>query len=229
MWAIVPYKEPPFGKSRLSDRLTPSQRNVLASTMLENVVDALLQAEHVRGILLVSDSTNLAEFMLKENIVILETQTTNLRDAVTHAGRFATKQLRCPTTFIVPADLPLISPNDIDFAISQHEKVTIIPDARLKGTNGIIATPPNGFDYVFNGQSYRQHQHNAQVAGLNPKSLQIESFSYDVDTFDDLLMIVQLQPESRTAAVYHSFTTELSSLAESNEFRSGQDSFENVL
>lgn len=216
MWAIVPYKEPPFGKSRLSNRLTPSQRTVLASTMLESVVDSLLQAEGVRGILLVSNSTNLAEFALKENIIILETQTTNLRDAVTQAGRFATKQLRCPTTFIVPADLPLISPNDIDFAISQHERVTIIPDARLKGTNGIIATPPNGFEYVFNGQSYHEHQHNAHVAGLNPKSLQIESFSYDVDTFDDLMMVIQLRPKSQTAAVYQRLTTSDSSLPASN-------------
>lgn len=212
MWAIVPYKEPPFGKTRLSNRLTPSHRTVLASTMLENVVDALVQAEQIRGILLVSESSNLTEFSLKENVIILETQTTNLRDAVTRASRFAYKQLSCSTTFIVPADLPLISPKDVDFAITQHERVTIIPDARFKGTNGIIATPPNAFDYVFNGQSYRQHQHNAQVAGLNPKSLQIEAFSYDVDTFDDLMMIVQLRPESRTAAVYRSLTTSDSSL-----------------
>lgn len=180
--------------------------------MLEIVVDALFQAEHVSGILLVSDSTNLAEFTLKEKVIILETQTTNLRDAVTQAGRFASKQLRCPTTFVVPADLPLISPKDIDFAISQHERVTIIPDVRLKGTNGIIATPPNGFEYVFNGRSYHQHHQNAQVAGLNPKSLQIESFSYDVDTFDDLMMVIQLQPKSRTATVYQSLTTKDSSL-----------------
>ena len=216
MWAIVPYKEPPFGKSRLSNRLTPAQRTVLASTMLENVVDALLRSHNVQGILLVSESTNLAEFTSKENVIILETQTTSLKDAVTQAGRFATKQLRSTTTFIVPADLPLISPNDIDFAISQHEKVTIIPDARLKGTNGIIATPPNGFEYVFNGRSYHEHQQNAHVAGLNPQSLQIESFSYDVDTFDDLMMVIQLQPKSQTAAVYQRLTTSDSSLPACN-------------
>ena len=212
MWAIVPYKEPPFGKSRLSNRLTPAQRTVLASTMLENVVDALLLSDNVQGILLVSESTNLAEFTLKESVIVLETQTTNLREAVTQASQFACKQLKCPTTFIVPADLPLISSKDIDFAIAQHERVTIIPDARLKGTNGIIATPPNAFDYVFNGQSYLQHQHNAQVAGFNPKSLQIETFSHDVDTFDDLMTIVQLHPESRTATVYRSLTRSDSSL-----------------
>lgn len=184
--------------------------------MLENVVDALSQAEHVRGILLVSESTNLVKFVSKENVIILETQTTNLRDAVTKASQFACKQLKCPTTFIVPADLPLISSKDIDFAITQHERVTIIPDARLKGTNGIIATPPNAFEYVFNGQSYHQHRHNAQVAGLNPNSLQIEAFSYDVDTFDDLMMIIQLRPESRTAAVYRSLTTNDSSLPACN-------------
>ena len=216
MWAIVPYKEPPFGKSRLSNRLSPSHRSVLASTMLANVVDALLQAEHVRGILLVTESTNLTEFTLRKNVIILETQTTNLREAITQASQFARKQLRCPATFIVPADLPLISSDDIDFAITQHEQVTIIPDVHLKGTNGIIASPPNAFDYVFDGKSYHQHQLNAQVAGLDPKSLSIEAFSYDVDTFDDLMKIVQLRPESRTAEVYRSFTAIDSSLTACN-------------
>ena len=216
MWAIVPYKEPPFGKSRLSSRLTPAQRTVLATTMLEIVVEALSRAELVQGILLVSDSMNLVELTLKENIIILETETTNLRDAVTQASRFASKQLSCPTTFIVPADLPLITPEHIDFAITQHERVTIIPDARLQGTNGIIATPPNAFEYVFNGQSFQDHQYNARVAGLHPKSLQIETFSYDVDTFDDLMLVIQMSPDSRTAAVYRNLTTQDSSLPASN-------------
>ena len=212
MWAIVPYKEPPFGKSRLSNRLTPIQRTTLASSMLDNVVDALLNAEHITGILIVSDSTHLEKFTLKENTLVLATQTNNLKDAVTQAGLFASNQLQCATTFIVPADLPLISARDIDYAATQHEQITIIPDARFRGTNGIITTPPNAFEYVFNGHSYYDHQHNAQLAGTQPKSLRIETFSYDVDTFEDLAMVVQLRPESQTAMLYRSFTAHDSSL-----------------
>ena len=212
MWAIVPYKEPPFGKSRLSNRLTPTQRTVLASSMLEIVVEALLNAEHITGILIVSDSTRLEKFTLKENTIVLATQTNNLKEAVTQAGLFATNQLQCTTIFIVPADLPLVSAKDIDYAVAQHEQITIIPDSRLRGTNGIIATPPNAFEYVFNGHSFYDHQHNAQLAGIQPKSLRIETFSYDVDTFEDLMTVVQLRPESHTAALYRSFMARDSSL-----------------
>lgn len=214
VWAIVPYKEPPFGKSRLSNRLTAAQRTTLASTMLEEVVDALSNSTQISGILLVSDSIHLDEFSHRKNVIVLETQTDNLRDAVTQAALFATNQLNCSTSFIVPADLPLISTEDIDCAIKQHEQVTLIPDVRFKGTNGVIATPPNAFEYVFNGQSFNDHQQNARSAGLRPKSLQIESFAHDVDTFDDLMMVVQLRPESRTSVVYRSLSTSDSSLLE---------------
>lgn len=214
MWAIVPYKEPPFGKSRLSNRLTAAQRTILASTMLEEVVDALSNSPRISGILLVSDSTHLDEFSHRKNVVVLETQTDNLRDAVTQAALFATNQLNCSTTFIVPADLPLISAEDIDYAIQQHEQVTLIPDLRLKGTNGVIATPPDAFEYVFNGQSFHDHRQNARAAGIQPKSILIESFSHDVDTFDDLMMVIRLRPKSRTSAVYHRLSTSDSSLPE---------------
>lgn len=211
MWAIVPYKEPPFGKSRLSNRLSPAQRSILATTMLEEVIEALSNAKQIEGILLVSDSPRLVNSSINWNTIVLETQTNNLKDAVTEAGNFATNRLNCSTTFIVPADLPLISAEDIDYAISQHDQITLIPDVRLKGTNGVIATPPNAFEYVFNGQSFHEHQQNAQAAGLQPKSLQIETFSHDVDTFDDLMKVVQLRPASRTSVVYQSFLTRDSS------------------
>ena len=184
--------------------------------MLEVVVDALLQAEKIAGILLVSDSTRLDEFTSKENTIVLATQTSNLKDAVTKASVFATDRLNCSTTFIVPADLPLISGKDIDYAVTQHQQLTILPDARLTGTNGIIATPPNALEYVFNGRSFHAHQNNARASGLQPKSLQIEAFSYDVDTFEDLLKVIQLQPESRTAAVFRSFAMRDSTLPSSN-------------
>ena len=205
MWAIVPYKEPPSGKSRLSDRLTLKQRELLASTMLEVVVDACLRAKLVSGILLVSDSPQLAKFTSETNTIVLETQTSNLKDAITQACCFASDQLNCSTTFVVPADLPLISAQDIDYAVTRHTQITLIPDRRLKGTNGVISTPPNAFEYVFNGQSFQAHQQNARATGLETRVLQIETFSCDVDTFEDLMKVLHVQPDSSIAKVYSSF------------------------
>lgn len=203
IWALVPFKEPPLGKSRLSDRLTSEQREVLAATMLDVVVTALLQSKTIHGLLIVSESTQLEHYISgQKNTMVLATQTRNLTDAVTQASTFATRELNCSTTFIVPADLPLITAEDIDFAMYQHQQITLIPDATFKGTNGIIATPPNVFSYVFNGQSFRKHQELAQATGLNAKSLQLENFSLDVDRFEDLMQVIQKRPNSRTATVY---------------------------
>ena len=205
MWAIVPYKEPPCGKSRLSNRLTLDQRIALATTMLEAVVSALSQAESITGTLLVSNSTNLDKFTKERNTIVLATQANNLKDAVTQASVFATNRLSCRATFIVPADLPLISTEDVDNVVVQHEEVTILPDARLMGTNGIVSTPPNVLQYVFNGQSFHDHQKNARDAGIHPKTVQLDAFSYDVDTFEDLLRVIERKPNSTTATLYRSF------------------------
>ena len=53
---------------------------------------------------------------------------------------------------IVPADLPLITPQEIDEIIEKHEtttspKVSLIPDNEKKGTNCLICSPPNIIDY----------------------------------------------------------------------------------
>ena len=51
VWACVPVKEFTGAKSRLSRLLRPDQREVLAATMLEDVLAALAGATRLAGIL----------------------------------------------------------------------------------------------------------------------------------------------------------------------------------
>jgi 2-phospho-L-lactate guanylyltransferase len=63
IWAIVPVKEFEGAKQRLSSCLSPEERRVLATTMLEDVLDAVSAVRELAGVLVVtvdSAATSLA-------------------------------------------------------------------------------------------------------------------------------------------------------------------------
>jgi len=51
VWACVPVKEFTGAKQRLSSLLSPQQREILAETMLEDVLEALSGAARLAGIM----------------------------------------------------------------------------------------------------------------------------------------------------------------------------------
>ena len=121
--------------------------------------------------------------------------------AVTEAAKYAMSAYLAKTTFVVPADIPLIQSSDVDFAAECHSQVTIIPDNREIGTNGLICTPPDAIEYVFDGKSFKPHKQAASARGITPKSLSIVSMGHDIDTIYDLKKVLELGPTSQTAEV----------------------------
>ena len=54
IWAVVPVKELEGAKQRLSSVLSPEERRVLATTMLEDVLDAVSAVHELAGVLVVT-------------------------------------------------------------------------------------------------------------------------------------------------------------------------------
>ena len=54
IWAVVPVKEFEGAKQRLSSALSPEERRVLATTMLEDVLDAVSAVRELAGVLVVT-------------------------------------------------------------------------------------------------------------------------------------------------------------------------------
>ena len=69
--------------------------------------------------------------------------------------------------------------------------MTIIPDRNDIGTNGLLSTPPNAFQYLFDGKSFKPHQAEAIRAGYQPQVLRLSGFSLDIDTIDELLELAR--------------------------------------
>ena len=201
VWAIVPFKGAQNAKRRLSPKLPAESRAKLAVAMLEDVLQALTDANSIDGILLVSRSNEAREIAEKWDVTLYRDRAHTLVDALTEAGEKLKRDLHATTTIIVPGDVPLISGADVDHVLHYHANVTIVPDAHKIGTNALVCTPPNAFPLVFDGRSYLPHLEAASHAGLQIRPVQSSAFSVDVDTTDDLLLVKQRAFNSHTSAL----------------------------
>ena len=205
MWAIVPYKGEPSGKSRLAEHLAEDQRKVLSQAMLHDVLGALLGATSLAGVIVSSPTTEAMNDIQSDGVEKFRDQGSTLAEALTQAAKYAMRQFEAKSTFIVPADIPLIQSGDIDYAISCHRQVTIIPDDQEIGTNGLICTPPDAIEYVFDGKSFRPHKEAARNKGIEPRSLRVPSMSHDIDTIYDLRKVLELGSTSQTSEVIRNY------------------------
>lgn len=210
MWAIVPYKGVPSGKSRLAEHLDVEQRRELSQAMLHDVLGALTSAASLSGVIVSSPSVDALNDVRTAGVKKFRDHGSTLAQAVTEAAKYAMNVYLAKTTFVVPADIPLIQSCDVDFAAECHSQVTIIPDNREIGTNGLICTPPDAIEYVFDGKSFKPHKQAASARGITPKSLSIVSMGHDIDTIYDLKKVLELGPTSQTAEVIrnHGLLTE---------------------
>ena len=201
MWAIVPYKGVPSGKSRLAEHLGEDQRKKLSQSMLHDVLEALTSATSLTGVIVSSPSVDAMKDVRTPGVEKFHDHGSTLAEAVTEATKYAMRVFSAESTFIVPADIPLIQSNDVDFAVGNHSEVTIIPDDHEIGTNGLICTPPDAIEYVFDGKSFEPHKRSAAKKDITPKALHLESMGHDIDTIYDLKKVLEFGPMSRTAEV----------------------------
>lgn len=199
MWAIVPYKGPLRGKQRLGHHLSCNQRASLIQAMLHDVLAALSAAEKIQEILLVSPTYDDLIHRFDRKVHWFQDRTNNLRDALSVATCFVRDEFKGDSVFIVPADLPIIASDDLNQAIDGHQNITLIPDSRRIGTNGLICSPPTLIEYVFDGCSFEPHLQIARATGFQPRIVHNRAFSHDVDYFSDLMAVTQLAPCSITS------------------------------
>ena len=198
MWAIVPFKGAPSAKSRLATHLDYDQRVLLAEAMLSDVLDALSAAKSLDGILVTSPTKQRFDWISIHAVELFEDKSPNLATALAQAIRHVTIEFRSNSIFVIPADIPLIKWSDVDFVVSQHRNVTIVPDSKRVGTNGLVCTPPDAINLVFDGESFVPHMEAARRVGWKPLELHIESFAHDIDRFEELELVSKVAPGSQT-------------------------------
>jgi 2-phospho-L-lactate guanylyltransferase len=105
---------------------------------------------------------------------------------------------------LVPGDAPLLVADELDAALdtaaADGTAVVIMPDRHHEGTNGLLMTPPDAIEPSFGPGSLARHIAAAEAAGVTHRVERVPSLVFDVDTSDDLAVVVAAIEERRTVA-----------------------------
>ena len=196
LWAIVPVKPLRRGKSRLAGTLSEDERAELNQTLLTHTIETLSHLKEVEQVLVVSRDPHAltiarnhgARTVLEDGQPHLNTA---LRRATVVAQVYATRGV-----LVLPADLPLISPNDILELINRAVDppvVVIAPDRHEKGTNALLISPSGLIEYDFGENSFQRHCERVKKAGARLEIVNLPSLGLDLDLPEDLELIREMQ------------------------------------
>lgn len=195
IWAIIPVKPLNRAKSRLSQVLSPDERQQLAESMLRHVLETVREVPQVMGTLVISrDGKALAIAREYGARTVVESGAPELNDALLRATQVVTRW-RGSAILILPADLPLVAPEDVACILEMgltERTVVLATDQHQDGTNALFIRPPGLIGYSYGVESYHRHIDMARQVGAEVKLYESQRLMLDIDMPDDLAMYQDL-------------------------------------
>ena len=191
-WAIVPVKPLQRGKSRLAEVLTQEERLDLNRRLLAHTMDTLTSIPEIEHVLVISrDQAALALAREYGARTVQEHGAPQLNIALTRATIVA-RTYATRGVLILPADLPLITPEDIQTLLARAVDppvVVISPDRHRQGTNALLVCPAGVIEYEFGPGSFQRHCARARQAGAHLEICELPSLALDMDLPEDLELV----------------------------------------
>ncbi len=186
-FAVVPVKALALAKQRLSGALSADARRRLSLTMLSDVLATLGEVPALARTVVVTRDPDVARLAEAAGATVTtEPAGADLNAAIMHglaeAGRHgATRAL------ILPGDLPLITPTDVERLLRRRATgAAIAPDSHGRGTNALLLTLPARISPAFGPDSFARHTAAAQAAGTELAVVRSDGLAHDIDTPADL-------------------------------------------
>lgn len=197
--AVVPVRGLPAGKRRLAALLDVPARNSLVLAMLDDVTAALTQAERIDRVVIASRDAAARDEAARLGVEFLDQTTLQL--GYNRAVAYAQSALAgADALLIVPADVPLITPDSVDMVVgtAPDGPAIVVAPAHNGGTNGLFLRPPEIIRPQFGPSSARAHAQAAAAAGeagVPYRLARIDVWAYDLDTPSDLQLLGDVLPE----------------------------------
>lgn len=189
IWTVVPVKPLRLAKSRLSKVLTPEERQHFAEIMLRHVLKVVQSIPLITGTLVISrDNQALAIAREYGAKTIQESGTPELNKALMRATSIISSW-RSEAILILPADLPLVSSEDIENVVNlgqDYPSVVLATDRNKDGTNALFVRPPGLIEYAYGTGSYKRHAMMARDAGAIVNVYESEGLLQDIDLPEDI-------------------------------------------
>lgn len=176
---MVPIRSFGAAKTRLSDVLSPAERQALA----RHCASVVLRACRPLPVFVVCDDPEVADWARANGAIVVAPGASGLNEAAA-AGRAAAKTAGFQQVLIVHADLPraeTLAP----LAETQAD-VVIVPDRHHDGTNALLVPTGGDFRFRYGSGSCDAHASEALRVGLSWQFVPRHDLSLDIDTFEDL-------------------------------------------
>ncbi len=206
-WAVVPVKPLRYGKSRLAHILSPEERAALTTSMLNRTLEMLNNVPGIFRSLVISRDPSALKIARNYGAYTYgEGDKQDLNVALTRAAHLAAAQ-EATGILVIPADLPLITAEDIGMMLPEvvpglsggHPRhfgnggpprqrpraIAICGDRSGNGTNALYVTPPLGFEFRYGDGSFQRHLEEAERLGMHSRIVHAPGLKFDLDTEDD--------------------------------------------
>src|SRR6266542_3957888 len=196
LWAIVPVKPLRRGKSRLAGALSEDERTELNRTLLQHTLKTLCELKELEEVLVVSRDPAVLTIARNYGARTVREDgqpelNTALKRATVVAQVYATRGV-----LVLPADLPLISREDVETLIERASNppvVVIAPDRHEKGTNALLISPSGLIEYDFGINSFERHCARVKKAGARLEIVNLPSLGLDLDLPEDLELVRKME------------------------------------
>jgi 2-phospho-L-lactate/phosphoenolpyruvate guanylyltransferase len=197
IWAVVPVKELASAKQRLSSALSADERRVLATAMLEDVLEAVSAVRELAGVLVVTVDPDAGSLATRYGArIVTEGAREGHTGAVTTAARLLVREGRMGM-MTMPGDIPRLSSAEVAATLAAHRAApafTIVPAHDDLGSNTIICSPPDAVPLRFGEDSFYPHLDAARGRGIEPLIVRQPGIGMDIDHPVDLVAFLRLSP-----------------------------------
>lgn len=185
LWIVIPLKAPAQAKSRLAGVLSDAEREALVETMARRTVRLAREAAPEAIVLLVSASGAFRAMARSLGARAFADDESGLNRALTAAAATIPAD---DAILVLPADLPLLTGEDIAAMINAAADCAVAPDRPRQGTNALYwRRAPRVFR--FGRTSFAAHQRAAREQGLTIAIIDRPGLAFDLDEPGDLSVL----------------------------------------
>lgn len=203
VWAVVPVKDLEGAKQRLSAVLSPTERRGLYRAMLEDVLACLTAVDGLAGIALVTRDSEVRALAACHGARIIDEPANRGHGAAVTTAAEVLSAEGAAGLLQVPGDVPLVTAEEIRAVLAAHgaaPAVTLVPSGDERGSNCVLASPPDAIPFLFGDDSFGPHQAAARARGIEPAILRLPGLGLDIDRPEDLLALLGRPGPSRAHA-----------------------------
>jgi 2-phospho-L-lactate guanylyltransferase len=201
--AAVPVKDLVNAKQRLIPFLSAPERRDLARAMLEDVLEALVAALSGSVAVVTADHEVMEVARDWGAECVVESANRGHTEAVALAQRSA-QERRLDGFLTIPGDVPCVAAEEVSAlrgALQEARGVAFVPSLSGFGTNAALLAPPDLMPLNFGEPSFGNHLEAARERGLRPVVLRLPGIGLDIDSPEDLRLLLESGSRTRSAAL----------------------------